>query len=315
VAASPVDLITVGRAKQNLPSITDTSQDANLQTLVTAASRAVARFCRRDFVSTFYDELYNGTGDRRLVLRGYPVQSVQAVRYRPVTVLKITNTDGTTNQQARASVTGTGLTLLRMASGVKTTDTSVTFAGSPTLTQVAAAVTALAGSWSAQVVGNYGSWPSADLWCPNGSTVDPLQDANAGQGALNAVSGVFAELKMHTFELSGYQVDARRGWLLRAIPYTDPELLHPEDLIWPVGIDNFRIQYTAGYSAVPDDVQEACTEVVVGLFKMFDHGQLWQAQHANQVALTLLAKDELLPPNVRLLLAPYRQFRVFDNQG
>jgi hypothetical protein len=34
---------------------------------------------------------------------------------------------------------------------------------------------------------------------------------------------------MHTYELAGYQFDPR-GWLLRAIPYTDPELLHPEDL-------------------------------------------------------------------------------------
>ena len=53
---------------------------------------------------------------------------------------------------------------------------------------------------------------------------------------------------------------------MRAIPYTDPELLHPEDLIWPVGINNFRVQYTAGYAAVPDDIQEACAEWVATLF-------------------------------------------------
>ena len=41
------------------------------------------------------------------------------------------------------------------------------------------------------------------------------------------------------------------------IPYTDPELLHPEDLIWPVGVNNFRVQYTAGYSTIPEAVQEA----------------------------------------------------------
>src|SRR5437763_12416642 len=144
------DLITLARAKQNLPSITDTSQDANLSTLITAASRAIGRYCRRDFVSTAYDELYNGTGECRLILRQYPVQSVQSVRYRPVTVLKITNTDGATNQQARVSVTATGLALVRVASGVKTTDTSVTFAGSATLTAVANAVNALGNGWNAQ---------------------------------------------------------------------------------------------------------------------------------------------------------------------
>src|SRR3989442_4234537 len=70
---------------------------------------------------------------------------------------------------------------------------------------------------------------------------------------------------MHTYELAGYQWDAR-GWLLRAIPYTDPELLHPEDLVWPVGINNFRIQYTAGYSTIPEAVQEACAKWVSILY-------------------------------------------------
>ena len=71
---------------------------------------------------------------------------MQAVRYRPVTVLKITNTSGV-NQQARVAVTSTGLTLTRTASGVKSTDTSITFAGNVTLTAVATAVTALGNGW------------------------------------------------------------------------------------------------------------------------------------------------------------------------
>src|SRR5207248_182168 len=114
------------------------------------------------------------------------------------------------NVQARVSVTSTGLTLVRTSAGVKTTDSSVTFAGSVTLSAVAGAVTALGQGWSAQIVGdavNYGSWPSADLYWPpsyGGGTV--------GQGALSCVAGSFAELKMHTYELQGFQWDAR-GWL------------------------------------------------------------------------------------------------------
>lgn len=307
------DLITLARAKQNLPSITDSSQDANLNTLITAASRAIGRYCRRDFVSAAYDELYNGTGERRLLLRQYPVQSVQAVRYRAVTVLKITNTDGATNQQARVSIASVGLTLTRVASGVKTTDTSVTFAGNVTLQAVASAVNALGNGWSCQVTSNYGNWPSADLYCPNGSTLDPAQNANAGQGALNAVSGVFAELKVHTFEMSGFQVDPRRGWLLRAVPYTDPDLLHPEDLVWPAGIDNFRVQYTAGFATVPEDVQEACAEWVVSLFKMFDKGQLLSLQETKGAAFALSANS--MPPHIKTLLAGHRRYRVADHQG
>src|SRR4051794_5046683 len=96
------DLITLARSKVNIPSITGSSQDTTLAALITAASRAIARYCRRDFVSSAYDELYNGNGDRRLVLRQYPILSVQSVRCRPVTVLKIINTLANT-PQARVS--------------------------------------------------------------------------------------------------------------------------------------------------------------------------------------------------------------------
>jgi hypothetical protein len=230
MAANPRDLITLARAYQNLAGIG--SIDALLQTLLTAASDAIQKFTRRDFVSTAYDELYSGNGDRGLHLRQYPLISVQSVRYRPVTVLKITNTQPA-NVQARASVTSVGLTLVRVNAGVKTTDTSITFAGNVTLTAVAAAVNALGNGWSAQIVGdatNYGSWPSADLYWPVGFPT--FGAGTAGQGALQCVAGSFAELKMHTYELAGYQWDSR-GWLLRAIPYTDPELLHPEDPAHP----------------------------------------------------------------------------------
>jgi hypothetical protein len=156
-------------------------------------------------------------------------------------------------------VTSTGLTLTRVNGGVKTTDTSVTFAGNVTLSAIATAVNALGNGWSAQTVGdatNYGSWPSADLYVPTS-----FGDGLSSQGALQCVGGSFAELKMHTYELAGYQFDPR-GWLLRAIPYTDPELLHPEDLVFPPGIKNFRVQYTAGYTTIPEGLQEACAEWV-----------------------------------------------------
>jgi hypothetical protein len=320
------DLITLARAKQNIQAVADASQDGLLTALVTSVSEAVEKYCRRRFVSTAYDELYNGTGDRRLLLRQYPIQSVQSVRYRPVTVLKITNTDPT-NVQARVSVTSVGLKLTRVQNGVKTTDTSITWAGNATLTAVAAAVNALGHGWSAQVVGdstNYGSWPSADLYWPN-SYGDPLEGTGIleSQGALSTVAGSgagsFAELKMHTFELQGFQWDPR-GWLLRAIPYTDPELLHPEDLIFPVGINNFRVQYTAGYTVIPEAVQEATAEWVAELYYQTLRDPQVTSQEvvgaARQAWRPPAPVAALRPPgNVGRLLAPYRRHTVATDQG
>jgi hypothetical protein len=261
------DLINSTRAGYNLPA----SPNASLvSALITGCSWAMTRYCQRQFIKQTYDELYNGNAQRQLILRNYPLLSVESVRYRPVTVLKITNTL-VANVQARVNVTSTGLKLVSVNAGVTTTVTAgLTFAGNVSLTALAAAVNAVGNSWSAVVVGdtnNYGGWPSADLYCPNGisGSNDPGVE---GQGALQCVAGSYAELKMHTYELQGWQSDTRQGWLLRAIPYTDPELLHPEDLIWPLGVNNFRIQYTAGYATVPEDVQEACAQYVSHLYNL-----------------------------------------------
>jgi hypothetical protein len=239
------DLITLARAYYNLQG--QTPNDTLVGALITSVSDAIERYCKRDFISTAYDELYNGNGDRRLLLRQYPIVSIQSVRYRPVTVLKITNTD-TATVQARVTCLNTGLQLVAVKNGVKTTTTAgLTYAGNVTLTALAAAVNGVGSGWSAQVVGdstNYGSWPSADLYWP--PAFPTFSGGTSGQGALACPAGSYAELKMHTYELQGFQWDAR-GWLLRAIPYTDPELLHPEDLVFPVGINNFRVQYTVSF--------------------------------------------------------------------
>jgi hypothetical protein len=309
------NLIGTERAKFNCAGAT-AADDRTIDALIGACSDAIVKWCRREFYARNYDELYSGDGDRRLLLRQYPVLGVQSVRYRPVTVLKVINTDQA-NQQARAQVTRDGLTLLRVASGVQVVDTSVMWAGYPTLTSVAGAVIALGHGWSAQVVGDvagqgdYGLWPSADLHVP------PSYGSDAtSQGALTC-RGQFAELKMHTYELQGYQWDAR-GWLLRAIPYTDPELLHPEDLIWPVGINNFRVQYTAGYTTVPEGVQEACAQWVAELWNLAQRDPALRTKTTAATGGTATAQSwntDEMAPRVVGLLRPYRRYTISTLQS
>jgi hypothetical protein len=104
---------------------------------------------------------------------------------------------------------------------------------------------------------------------------------------------------------------------LRAIPYTDPELLHPEDLIWPIGINNFRVQYTAGYATIPESVQEACATWVAERWyeTQRDPGVLSQSVPGT-ISQTWGANDPMNPPpRVRSLLAPYRRHTIETNQG
>jgi hypothetical protein len=290
-----INLITNARARVALPSAAGggSSDDTAINYLLTACSRAIMRYCKRNFVSDTYDELYSGRGERQLFLRNYPIQSVQSVRYRPVTVTKITNTLANT-PQARASVTSSGINLVRTTNGVFTTDVGPTFASNITIGAIQTFINGMGNGWSAASQG-YDSWPSADLYTPNGSTQD-YTEGNAGQGALQCVGGSFAELKMHTYELQGYQINERQGGLLRAIPYTDPELLHPEDLVWPVGVNNYRIQYTAGYTTIPEDVQEACAQLVAYHFRLGPRE----------------TPNVIIPPIIAQYLAAYRSHTILS---
>ena len=49
-----------------------------------ARAAAIQKYRRGDFVQTSYDELYSGHGGCQLLLRQYPLISVESVRYRPV---------------------------------------------------------------------------------------------------------------------------------------------------------------------------------------------------------------------------------------
>src|SRR5581483_4417518 len=103
-----------------------------ISALVTAVSKAVKRYARREFDTQSFDELYSGHGDIKLRLDQYPILSVSRVAASPFAVLLIKNTDSTT-VRASVAVTSSGLTLVRVASGTTTTDTSVTWSGNATL--------------------------------------------------------------------------------------------------------------------------------------------------------------------------------------
>jgi hypothetical protein len=296
------DLITSARAQYNINQSSFTATETStIAALITAVTRAISKFCRRNFDTQTYDELYNGTGDRRLVLRQFPLVSVARVAYGPIPVLRVSNT-GAANQRATVAVTATGLSLTRVASGTSTTDTSVTWASYPTLTQVAAAVNALGNGWSAVVAdGSYANRASADLRAP--------------QGALNAMN-IQAPLLLHAQELSGYDIDADRGWLIRGP--ASAEMLDafddPLPPTWFGGLNFWRVVYTAGFATVPDDVQEACAEWVARLF--------WQTKRdpglASESVPGAFARSiehgwrgtASVPADIKVLLEPYRDHKL-----
>jgi hypothetical protein len=274
------NLITRARAIYNLDNRSTTSaENTTLDALIAALSTAIERYCNRVFASQALDELYDGRDHAELLLERPPIVSVERVAFDPTAVLRVENTSAT-NQRATVQVTASGLTLVRVASGVGSSS-SVAFAGNATLTALASAITALGNGWSASVVDTSDAdRASADLRAP--------------QGALSA-KDVAAELLLHKQELYDFSIDAARGVLRRGAG-------------WPGGARYWRVLYTAGYATVPEDVQEACAQWVAHLF--------WQTKRDPGLARESIpgtvarTPQHEMPSSVRALLRAYRNPRV-----
>jgi hypothetical protein len=258
-SASPsgTDLISTDRAALNdtLSALNTSSPDA-LAALISAASQAIERACKREFTLQAYTEVYNGEGMPYMMihLANFPVVEITRIATSPQAVVEIKNTSSS-NQRATVATTSTGLRLVRVASAVPTTS-DLAFATYTTLTTLVAAVNALSNGWSASVVSPYGAFPSADLL--------PLQ------GAATALNGG-TKLEMYTEDSPawgssgiwtspwGYVGDGP-GWRLDA---------GPGKLIgaWPQGLQNIRIDYRAGFEIIPAPIQEACVQHVQDLYQ------------------------------------------------
>lgn len=286
-------LISPERAKYNLNNRTlSNNEQTTLGAMVEVASDYIQRHTGRDFVLTTYTEYYQGNNTAYLFLKQFPVTSITRVSMELSSCFEIKNTS-TSNQIATVATTTTGLKLIKIASGTATTDVTVLWATYTTVGAVVTAVDALGNGWDATVVSDYSSWPS-NLILPYQGPFD-VSDSNV------------IEIKMHTDILTDYDANLSTGVLTRT-PNTDD--LHYGG-IWPKGHRNIRITYEAGYSQVPEDVQEACAQLSASLFleKKRDPGLIMErtADYTYQVNTTT---GDFLTPNSRRILDSYKRRRI-----
>lgn len=292
-ASSPSgdDLTTLALVKQHM-GISVSTHDAKLQAILTAASRAVVRWCDREFASASLVEYYDGRDAWRrgfLPLKRFPVSSITRVAAYPDTVITVKNTATTTNQLATVAVSSTAVTLVRVASGVSTTNT-LTIANYATLTDLKTAIDALGNGWSATVAGDsddYGKWPTSYL--------------RAEQGALNARSETGgAELQAHIGDLSDYRLDSGDS---HATIYG----------AFRPGFLSVEVRYTAGYTTIPDPVQQGVCAVVKALWDFSKLDGNVQSERIGDYAYTMGSTPNLNAPlfaDARFYLDYYRRPRA-----
>ena len=272
------DLISRARALRNLAGQATTAADLTLvDGLISAATRALEAYCSRSFGLVNRDELVDGRPYPTLWLRHYPIACVERIASHPAAVLRAQNS---AVSQAHVQVVDDGVQLLRVVSGSTAVD-RISFLSAPTLSALAAAIAFVGHGWSVSVSpGVDGTRLSADLAVFPGSF---------------AASRAPEELRMHVGDMSRFEIDARLG-AVRRLDRAD----------WCGGPAAWRVVYTAGYDAIPEDVQEACAQIVAQLFYRAkrDPGLARDEVSGTYYRLPI----EGVAPMVLELLAPYRRF-------
>lgn len=212
--------------------IDGTDDDSRIELLIDAASDRIEKYCNRQFLTRTYTETYDGTGHTRLRLYQAPVTVVTRVVSGREEALNVTGT-ATGGYAAYVTADSTNLTfLVKIASG-DSTDT-LAIADYATLSSMNTAINALS-NWTSTLRHGDGNWATSDI---------------IASGALQCLDPDTASLYTWNEAEQEYDID-----------WTAGELIHA-GAGWPRGSRNIYVEYTAGYTNVPDDVEQACMEMV-----------------------------------------------------
>ena len=316
------DLIT---SSQMLTALDLSIEDqARVPAAITAASALVRRFCNRYFSrrpsgdGTLgpIDELITSPLSGKLLLAEYPINDVLRVSSSKTTVFSVGNLDPNANQRATCKLTRTGdpiggfattgLYLERWASGVKYSNIILfsSLAG-PTIGDLADAVIALGGGWTASPAQRNGSGEDYSLW--------PVSELRSGQGSLGALQDD-AEFQAWTDDLGVERDDA-----VGILTMSDDDLNPFTSARWgPNGGQTFgddeirgehdgvRVVYDAGYDTIPADLADAVIEVAKAMLERKATSSTIQSERTDTWSVVNREVIGSLPRAARETLALYR---------
>lgn len=311
--ATPPDLVTTVEVQGALTTLT-AANTAELSVVITQVSRAIERFCDRILAGPVTcDEVLEPGRSRTLRVREKPITDITLVAASPWGVMNVTNTD-TTNSRATVALTMTGdppytmaaLTGLRLYSlnAGNATTTNLLFVTYPTLDQLAAQINTIAG-WSAAVASGLGTKSCAYL------SVNEM----GARGCL----GVQVPLWMFTQEITDYNPEPTRGiltigggWPYTGLPmvgWTADTFRFP-DRTWGANkrFGQVRVVYTAGYSAIPEDLKRACIACIQATFDSESFSGVIKSQKTSMASVEIDPQmDDLVRKVAGGMLRSYRR--------
>ncbi len=221
-------LATLTDTKVHL-GVTTTDDNALITSILERVTAQIQQDLGRDIISTTYTkERYNGHGLTRLRLKQWPIVQVSDIRVGITSVLTVTNVSATSGaKHAFVRVDSTKI-YLELVGGDNAGTDSLTLASYATVALLVAAIDALGKGWDATGTDTF---PASDLLPTDGKLFALDKSVTVYRGAT---------------PLSAFTVDdADAGMIYSAGAF-------------PMGVRNIIVTYVAGYSTIPNDLENAC---------------------------------------------------------
>lgn len=282
--------------------------------LIGGASKAITTYLKRDIELQAYTEYYDGTNQRDIICRQFPVWAGQAHvaagsngAVLPQATINVDSTAGfnpgtnnVTTAHAPALAIQTGVNSFTVVHYTGTTATTFTgcTGGTGTLSSSAGRNKVFApivffdqGGFSGQAENAFGDGTIMTM----GSNFMVQTDSGGTQshrgllrrtgGAASAFIGFYPE-NFYSGKLSAYREPA-----------------------WPRGNGNIKVMYSAGYWPIPFDIQYACGLLVAYMIRTMPYGYPLQSETLGAYSYTVMQLMRGIPELGSLFrtLAPYRE--------
>lgn len=279
-------LTTVAGVKTYM-GVTGSGSDTLIETLVNNVSDQIERWCDRTFVASSYTEFIDARGTRTLAVANPPIATVDLVAFGARHALSVSSATAS-DLLATIAIEDTQARLYRIASDGTATATTLTFADYKTTALLAAAIN-----------GTTGYDASSAFAAPSS-----LLHRTGGRDVLQTT----AQLTVPDDAESDYRIDYERGFIhLRADAF--PRFLEPRAVNhFPTQFQSVYVQYSGGYSTVPNALVQAAFELISDAYRGRDRDRNINNESVGDYSYTVRPVAEWSAA-VLQLLAPFRRIR------
>tara|TARA_Y100001973_G_scaffold106401_1_gene184091 strand:- start:3524 stop:4390 length:867 start_codon:yes stop_codon:yes gene_type:complete len=251
VAVDTYALTSLTNVKSYL-GITNSDDDTLLENCINRASDWVESYCDRKFKARTFYEWHDGSGLRQLRLRNWPIRYTSFVAFGSQNAFSVAS-NVSSDLAASISISSDEVRLLRVASNGTETETTfdLTASAYDSTSELSAAIESTTGFTSTLAT----NVPSRWLHC--------LQGRDVKTTTLNATFPPDSE--------NEYRVDTDKGIVfLRSSSHFDVEFGDQPGRL-PRSRQSVLVVYNAGYSSIPDDIEQAALEFVQKVYSMRSH--------------------------------------------